>query len=171
VVGLEPKRLLTRELARFFDLEGSLLWEFLVWRRKSVRKEPWESEGMGSEMETMMSSVDRWRKWLVFEDDDKRIWRRCLWHRSAARAIPSPQKRPEKKPAATALPGKEGQLEVKDADVWLNPGSADVNIGETVAGETLIIVAEVEVEDGDVDEADEDVVVEAALSVTQILLF
>lgn len=79
MVGLEPKRLLTRELVRFFDLEGSLRWEFPVRRRKSVRKEPTESEGIGSEIETTISSVERWRKWLNFEeDDDKRISRRCL---------------------------------------------------------------------------------------------
>jgi hypothetical protein len=78
----------------------------------------------------------------------------------ATRAIPRPQKRPEKKPAAIALPGKSGQCEVRDADdadVWLNPGSADVNMGEVVAGETLTTVAEEEVEEGeDIDEADDE---------------
>jgi len=78
-VGLAPKRLLTRELARFFDLDRSLFWEFPVRRRKSVRKEPWESEGIGSEIETRISSEERWPGWPSFEeDDDRRTWRRCL---------------------------------------------------------------------------------------------
>jgi hypothetical protein len=75
------------------------------------------------------------------------------------------------------LPGKAGQCEVKDgddADVWLNPGRADVNIGEVVADETLIVLAEAEVGAAeDADEVDEEggVDFEAGLSATQLPLF
>lgn len=92
-----------------------------------------------------------------------------------ARAIPRPQKRPAKKPAAIALPGKSGQCEVRDADdadVWLKPGSADVDTGEAVAGETLTTPAEEEVGEGESVEVDEEneVGFEAGLSATHRLL-